>query len=103
MQTLNSTTTVTSDSGQQSATASVGVNDQPLNPTYVSTGLTNNPLIDSFFLPLVLGIIAVALYRSGYIGIPKWARLIQMGNKENRAQVKLQNKISQIKEKETPF
>ncbi len=48
------------------ATIDVTKNTTPIvQPTSVSTGLTNNIFVDSFFLPLILGIIAIWLWRAG--------------------------------------
>ncbi len=66
----------------------------------VSTGLTNNFWVDSFFLPLVLALLGIWLYRSKLIGVPSWVGSIQLNNKETSAQKELQNKIAMIKKTE---
>jgi hypothetical protein len=67
--TLSNSATVTSnEAGSQIASASVIVNNQQvLGATTVSTGLTNNPITDSFFLPMLLIILMAWLYFSGRV------------------------------------
>lgn len=71
-----------------------------LGATTVSTGLTNNFLVDSFFLPLLIALIGVWLYKYRFIRIPQWASLIQLDNKEQRAKEELKKKITKIKQQE---
>jgi len=71
--TLSNNATVTSnESGTQIASASVTVTNSQVygastSPTSISTGLTNNPITDSFFLPLFFIILGAWLYFSGKI------------------------------------
>jgi hypothetical protein len=71
--TLNNSATVTStEAGTQTASASVIVNKQLVygastSATSVSTGMTNNPVTDSFFLPIMLIILCSWLYFSGKV------------------------------------
>jgi len=62
-----------------------------LGASSVSTGLTNNPLLDSFFIPLVLAIAGVWAFKSGWFG----------NKHELVANTRLQEKITAIKHKET--
>ena len=65
----NSATITSTEGGTQTAAASVIINN-PLvlgAATTVSTGLTNNPVTDSFFLPVMLIILGSYLYFSGKI------------------------------------
>ena len=68
---LNNNATVTStEGGTQTASSQVLLNNQSYNiniPTNVSTGLTNNPITDSFFLPLFLIALGSWFYFSGNV------------------------------------
>ena len=89
MQTLNSVTVVNSDTGNQTASASVGVG-QVAGATTVSTGLTNNLFIDSFFLPFLIALIGIWLYRSGLFGMVAWYDSKKMSHKDYMAKKQLQ-------------
>lgn len=73
--TLSNSATITStESGTQTARSTVIVNTTtaaaPMTyygPTYISTGLTNNPVTDSFFLPILLIILGSWFYFSGNV------------------------------------
>lgn len=67
LNTLTNTATVTSsEAGTQTAVASVFVTYSAVSgATTISTGLTNNFLVDSFFLPLALIILMLWFYFSG--------------------------------------
>lgn len=70
--TLTSNATVTSqESGTQTASAQILMNNSYVygnsNITNLSTGLTNNPVTDSFFLPIMLIILGSWFYFSGNI------------------------------------
>jgi uncharacterized repeat protein (TIGR01451 family) len=67
--TLSNTATITStETGSQTASASVQVNNSAVQGiTYVPAGITNKFLSDSFFLPLFLIILGSWLYFSGRI------------------------------------
>src|SRR3989344_5893935 len=48
---------------------------QVLGATTVSTGLTNNLFMDSFFLPLMLALLGIWMIKSGYFSfVEKWMR-----------------------------
>ncbi|OGZ68593.1 MAG: hypothetical protein A3D44_04445 [Candidatus Staskawiczbacteria bacterium RIFCSPHIGHO2_02_FULL_42_22] len=98
--TSNSTVTTT-DPGYNpaSASASVGVG-QVLGATTVPTGLTDNIFVDSFFLPLVIAIIGVWVWKSGFLGISTWVQTKTLGHKDYLAQRQLEQRISQIHQKE---
>ena len=70
----NSVLVTSSSSNSSSASASVVVTRAGvLGASTVSTGLTNNFWVDSFFLPLLLTLIGIWLWRSGmFFGIEKW-------------------------------
>lgn len=65
--TLSNSATITSnEAGNQTASASVIVNNSAVyGATTISTGLTNNPITDSFFLPIMLIILGAWFYFSG--------------------------------------
>jgi len=68
--TLTNTATITSsESGTQTASSSVILNNSLIYgaATTIETGLTNNPIKDSFFLPVLLIILCSWLYFSGNI------------------------------------
>ena len=98
MATLNSETIATTDTGiTANANALVGVN----SATTVSTGLTNNFLTDSFFLPLLIAIIGVWMYRSGlFAGVIGWFDGKKSKQQDYLAQKTLQGKIVEIQRKE---
>lgn len=81
----NLATVTSSEAGTQTASATVLVNNSVISPivnpiiytqpTYISTGLTNNPITDSFFLPLFLIILGAWFYFSGKIYVfADWLR-----------------------------
>ena len=100
----NSVTVSSSDLGGNllPASASVIVNRTAvLGATSVSTGLTNNFWADSFFLPLLLAGLGLWAYKSGLLGIDEWIARRKNKTKDFRAGKKLENKIAQIKGKES--
>lgn len=100
----NSVTASSSDSGVTSAVASTSVVVARLGiagASAVSTGLTNNFLVDSFFLPLLIALVGIWLYRSGFIRVPRWVGSAQLKNKEHMARRQLESKISQVKRNES--
>ncbi len=99
MTSANNVIVTTTDPGYDPGNASASVIVTPgLGPTNVSTGLTNNLLTDSFFLPLVIAVIGIWMYRSGFLGI--MPKLGIKNPKDLMAQRTLQNKILQIRQKE---
>ena len=67
--TLNNTATITGDeTGTQTVNASILVNNALVyGATTLPTGLTNNPITDSFFLPMALIILGSWFYFSGKV------------------------------------
>lgn len=64
----NNATVTSTEAGSQTSSATVIVNkNQVYGVTTVSTGLTNNFLTDSFFLPLLLIVLGLWFYFSGNI------------------------------------
>jgi hypothetical protein len=72
--TNNVSATGTSYSSNQTASATITVNKTAVyGATSISTGLTNNFLLDSFLLPLLLALLGIWLWKSGmFLGIEKW-------------------------------
>jgi hypothetical protein len=65
--------------------------------TSVSTGLTNNLFLDSFFLPLVITLSTIWIFKSHIIKFEEWLDLRQKEYRKYRAKKLLQLKITQIK------
>lgn len=68
--------------------------------TGVSTGLTNNIFLDSFFIPLAIALFLIWLFKSYIIDIQDWFELRKRKYQEFQAKKLLQLKIAQIKAKE---
>ena len=67
-------------------------------PTDVSTGLTNDFLTDSFFLPLLIALIGTWMYISGmFASIEEWLWQRKSRHRGLKAAKKLQRKITQFK------
>lgn len=86
---------------QNTSTASVIVTKtQIFGATSVSTGLTDNFFVDSFFLPLALALIGVWLYKSGLIRLPALLVARQIKYKNYIAGKRLDKKIAEIRQRE---
>ncbi len=98
--TLNNTVTTTSSnvSYVPNATASVIVTKSGvLGASYVSTGLTNNFWVDSFFLPLLITVIGLWMWKLGmFFGIEKWLDSKRKVRRGYHAQKELLNRIEKI-------
>jgi uncharacterized repeat protein (TIGR01451 family) len=98
--TLNNNVSITSsNSSNPTANASVFVTRTAvLGASTISTGLTNNFWVDSFFLPLLLTLLGIWMWRSGvFFGIERWLdnrRKISRGYKAER---ELNSRIAQIR------
>ena len=68
--------------------------------TSVSTGLTNNFIVDSFFLPLMIALLGLWLFRSGLFGFEKWADKKKISAIRYKAKKQLKAKIAEIQKKE---
>ena len=81
--------------------ATVSVNRTAVyGATSVSTGLTNNFLVDSFFLPLMIALLGLWLFRSGLFGFEKWADKKKISAIRYKAKKQLKAKIAEIQKKE---
>ncbi|MDP2820677.1 MAG: hypothetical protein Q8O39_00525 [bacterium] len=87
-------------SGSDSATVVVERKATLAVATSVSTGITNNLLVDSFFLPLAIGLLLVWIFKSGIIGVEEWIDGKKQKTEKYRFKKLLQLKISQAKIKE---
>ncbi|MCX6723363.1 MAG: hypothetical protein NT094_04875, partial [Candidatus Staskawiczbacteria bacterium] len=68
-----------------------------LGASTVSTGLTNNFWVDSFFLPLLITIIAIFMWKSGmFFGIEKWLDSKKKTRRNYKAEKELAKRIKQI-------
>jgi len=68
--------------------------------TVVPTGLTNNIFFDSFFLPLLVTILIIWLFKSRLIRFEEWLDLRKKESQKYKAEKTLHSKIAQIKIKE---
>ncbi len=96
--TLTNSITVTADNGFNSTGPGVTIyvtRSSTSGATGAPTGLTNNPFIDSFFLPLVLALGGLWLWKSGYLGALGFAGLAQKASTN-----KLMAKIAEVQKRE---
>ncbi|MDP3882522.1 MAG: hypothetical protein Q8Q48_00495, partial [Candidatus Staskawiczbacteria bacterium] len=86
----------------QTASASVVVNKTAIyGATSISTGLTNNFLVDSFLLPLLAVLIGVWLWKSGmFFGIEKWFSDKKKQKNSNKSEKELSDRVQMIREAE---
>jgi uncharacterized repeat protein (TIGR01451 family) len=71
-----------------------------LGATSVSTGLTNNFLLDSFFLPLLVAFLGIWVSKSGIIGVTEWVDSRKAKHRNYMAGKELNKKIARIKAEE---
>jgi len=98
--TLNNSASATSSVGSTpTASASVIVNRAAVyGASAISTGLTNNFLVDSFFLPLMITLLGILMLKSGmFAGAEKWFYARKKNGREFRASRELSKKISEIR------
>ncbi len=101
--TLNNSVSVQNQNGGVAATGSVTVivtKTGVLGATTINTGLTNNPFVDSFALPLIIAILGFWAYRSRIFGVEKWIDSRKLKNTDYKAQKELNTRITQIKASE---
>jgi hypothetical protein len=97
--TLNNSAYVTSgNAGNQTISASVVVTKAGvLGASTVSTGLTNNFWVDSFFLPLLLVLIGLWMWKSGlFFGIEQWFDRKNKIRRTHKAEKELNMRIANI-------
>ena len=68
--------------------------------TVVSTGLTNNLFLDSFFIPLLIALLMIWIFKSRIINFEEWMELRKEGYQDYKSKKMLQFKVAQIKTKE---
>lgn len=69
-------------------------------PTEVSTGITNNPILDCLLLPLGITLLLVWIFRSKLVGFDRWAEKRKKGIAEYRARKQLNRKIVRVRAQE---
>ena len=98
--TLNNLVNTTSSNVGYIPTASASVivtKATVLGASTVSTGLTNNFWVDSFFLPLLLTLIGIWMWRTGmFFGIEKWLDGKRKVSRGHRAEKELSARIANI-------
>ena len=99
---LTNTVSVSSETSSLLDTAKVIVSKKAVAgaATGIGTGLTNNVLLDSFILPLLLTLILVWLFRARIINFEKWIDEKNRGFQEYKAQKLLQMKVLQERNRE---
>ncbi|MBI2054280.1 MAG: isopeptide-forming domain-containing fimbrial protein [Candidatus Staskawiczbacteria bacterium] len=81
------------------AAAIVVTKSSVMGATNVPTGLTNNFLMDSFFLPIVIALIGVWVLKSDIFGFEKWIDSKKRRNMEYKIEKELKSRIRQINDK----
>ena len=98
--TLNNNVTTTSSNSNYTPTASASVivtQSGVLGASSVSTGLTNNFWLDSFFLPLMITLFGLWMWKSGmFFGIEKWLDDKKKVRKGFKAEKELEKRIESI-------
>ncbi|MCX6724406.1 MAG: hypothetical protein NT155_04570 [Candidatus Staskawiczbacteria bacterium] len=98
--TLTNNVSVTSSNSTSSPVANASVvvtRSAVLGASSVSTGLTNNFWIDSFFLPLLITLIGLWMWKAGmFFGIEKWLDNKKKTRRIYKAEKELSTKISKI-------
>jgi len=99
---LTNTVSVTSGSISRSDIASVSVTKAAVAgaATAVSTGLTNNIFLDSFFLPFMISLLIIWLFKSRVIKFEEWLDLRKKEYQIYKSKKILQLKIIKIKTRE---
>jgi hypothetical protein len=99
--TLNNSVSVTSSGSGYNPTsnASIIVNRSAVyGASSISTGLTNNFLVDSFLLPLLVALIGIWMWRSGvFFGIERWLDNKKKVRRGYKAEKELSARIATIK------
>ena len=102
--TLNNSVSVTSSNSGYNPVSNASVivtRAAVLAATTISTGLTNNFWVDSFFLPLIITLILIWMWRAGmFFGIEKWLDNKKKARRGYNAQKELSTKISRIQKLE---
>ena len=98
--TLNNSVSVTSSQSGYTPTSNASVvvtRSTVLGASTVSTGLTNNFWVDSFFLPLLITLILLWMWKAGmFLGIEKWLDTKKKVRRGYRAERELSARIQNI-------
>jgi len=102
--TLNNSVNVTSSQSGYNPTSNASVivtRSAVLGASTVDTGLTNNFWMDSFILPLLVTLICIGLWRSGFFfGIERWVDNKKKIRRGYIAEKELSSRIADIKKVE---
>jgi len=102
--TLTSNTSINSSNlnYNPSASASVMVTRSAVyGASSISTGLTNNFWVDSFFLPLMIALIGLWMWRSGiFFGLERWLDRKKKNHKSYSSEKELNKRIEMIRKME---
>jgi uncharacterized repeat protein (TIGR01451 family) len=102
--TINNSATVTSSGYGYNPTSNASVvvtRATVLGATSISTGLTNNFLADSFFLPLIIALLGLWMFKSGiFSGIEGWINNRKIISNGQRSTKELNSRIDEIKRAE---
>lgn len=102
--TLNNSVSVTSSNSGYNPTSNASIivtRTAVYGASTVSTGLTNNFWVDSFFLPLLLTLIGIWIWRSGiFFGAEKWIDSKKKIRKGYKSEKELANRIAMIRKTE---
>jgi hypothetical protein len=99
---LKNTATAYSGNGSDSDYALVCVSTKRIItiPTYVSTGITDNILLDTFLLPLVIALLFIWIFRSRILRFEQWKDLARERYNDYKTKKLLDLKIKKIRLKE---
>jgi len=102
--TLTNSVSVTSSNSTNNPTSNASVivtRTAVYGASSISTGLTNNIWLDSFFLPLLAALVGIMMLRSGmFLGVEKWADNNKKKRRVYRAEKELNQRITQIRSSE---
>jgi fimbrial isopeptide formation D2 family protein len=98
----NNVSVTTSNGSNPTSNASVIVTrGAVLGASTISTGLTNNIWVDSFFLPLLITLFGIWMLKSGmFFGAEKWIDDRKKARRGHKAEKELNHRIAQIRETE---
>jgi uncharacterized repeat protein (TIGR01451 family) len=97
--TINNNASVTSSNytGNSSAASIMITKATVLGASTISTGLTNNFWIDSFFLPLFITLVIIWMWKSGiFIGFETWLDGKRKTHRSYRAEKELYSRVAKI-------
>ncbi|OGZ62597.1 MAG: hypothetical protein A2812_03025 [Candidatus Staskawiczbacteria bacterium RIFCSPHIGHO2_01_FULL_36_16] len=98
--TLTNSVSVTSSNSGYNPTSNASVivtRTAVYGASSISTGLTNNLWLDSFFLPMLAALVGVMMMRSGmFLGIEKWADNNKKKRRVYKAEKELNSRIAKI-------